>query len=402
VASLMESTSTTATVEPEEVGLSAARLARLRARLEGDVAAGEILGAVALIYRGGRVAWSEAIGTLDGHRPMPLDAVFRIYSMTKPLTSLAAMLLEEEGRLLLSDDVGEHLPALAAMEVEVDGRTEPARRPITVHDLLRHTAGLSGGESGTRATMRRYAAADIRRWDHTHEANRYSGVEFVERLGSVPLAHHPGDAWEYSRAGDALGVLVEVVSGMSLEGFCRERLLGPSGMSDTGWHLRDAEARDRLAAPAPTPGHQLPEFADPAAPLRLQSGGSGAFSTAADYLRFARLLLGRGEVDGVRVAGRKTIETMTADHLGPRVSSGPDYLPGEGYGFGLGFAVREGPGRSPFPGSPGDYWWLGRAGTSFFVDPAEDLIGILMVQKYWRAFHYQRLFRSLVYQALVD
>jgi len=401
MASLMESPLSTAQAEPEEMGLSGERLARLRARLERDVADGEIHGAVALVYRGGRVAWSEALGTLDGCRPMGLDAVFRIYSMTKPLASLAVMLLEEEGRLLLSDPVGDHLPALARMEVEVDGRTEPARRPITVHDLLRHTAGLSGGERGTSATMRRYAAADIRRWDHTLEANRYSGMEFVERLGSVPLAHHPGEAWEYSRAGDVLGVLVEAVSGRSLEDFCRERLLGPLGMDDTGWHLSAPEARERLASPAPTPGHDLPEFADPGVPPRLRSGGSGAFSTVADYLRFARMLLGGGELAGVRVAGRKTIETMTADHLGPRAGTGPDYLPGEGYGFGLGFAVREGPGRSSFPGSQRDYWWLGRAGTSFFIDPAEDLIGILMVQKYWRAVHYQRLFRSLVYQAMV-
>jgi CubicO group peptidase (beta-lactamase class C family) len=234
------------------------------------------------------------------------------------------------------------------------------------------------------------------------EASQYSSHDLVERLGSVPLAHHPGEVWEYGRAGDVLGALVETISGQSLEQFCRERVLLPLGMEGTGWHLRSEDAMERLAAPAPTEGHPLPDFADCDKPPTFLSGGSGAFSTTADYLRFAQMMLAGGRANGERVIGRKAIETMTADHLGPRAGSGPDYLPGEGYGFGLGFAVRKGPGGSPLPGSTGDYWWIGRAGTSFFVDPAEDLIGILMLQRYWRALHYQRLFRNLAYQAIAD
>jgi CubicO group peptidase (beta-lactamase class C family) len=395
-------------VAPEDVGIAPDRLERLCERLRADVERGEIHGAVALVARDGRLALAAALGTLDGREPMPLDAIFRVYSLTKPIVSLAALLLQEEGALMLSDPVEQHLPALGEMRVLAPGpagergETVPAERSILVHDLLRHTAGLSGGERGTPAVRERYAAAGMVRYDHTEVANEHSSEWLVERLGEVPLAHQPGTVWEYSRAGDVLGRLVEVVSGRALDELCRERIFEPLGMRDSGWHVEPAEL-GRVARPCPHPAPSpMPELVDWTSPPRCLSGGSGAFSTALDYLRFASALLERGRLGDVRIASPATVALMASDHIGALRGTGPDYLPGPGYGFGLGVAVRDGHGGATYPGSPGDFWWLGRAGTSFFVDPRERLVGVLMTQRYWRAVHYQRLFRTLVYQALVD
>jgi CubicO group peptidase (beta-lactamase class C family) len=382
---------------PEDIGLSTAALEHMERRLVREVDEAAIHGFAAAVVRAGSVGWLCAHGTRDGVDSMHTDAIFRIYSMTKPLTSIAVMLLYEEGRLLLADPVAAHLPALANPTVLVDGRIVAADRDITVHDLLLHTSGLAGGVHGTHEIMARYAEAEVLRYDHTRAANAFPVSVLVQRLGEIPLANHPGTVWEYSRAADVLGHLVEVISGESLDAFCASRIFTPLGLVDTGWHV-DADSIDRLAGPAPTPGQHLPDLVDPLAPPTLLSGGSGAFSTVSDYVRVAQMLLEGGRGPHGRILGRKTVELMTRDHLGTRSGTGPDYIPGCGYGFGLGFAVRTGAGT--YPGSRGDYWWLGRAGTSFFVDPAEELIGVLMLQKYERAVQYQQLFRALVYQAI--
>jgi CubicO group peptidase (beta-lactamase class C family) len=381
--------------DPEDIGLSTEALERMTQRLARDIDSGEINGFVAAVVRAGNVGWLCAQGTRDGTEPMHTNSIFRIYSMTKLLTSIAAMLLYEEGRILLSDPVAAYLPALANPTVLLDGRDIAAAREITIRDLLVHTSGLAGGEHGTPAIMALYAEAGIPRYDHTRAANTFPSSTLVERLGHIPLANQPGTVWEYSRATDVLGHLVEVVSGEPLDEFCATRIFTLLGLVDTGWHV-EADSIERLAAPAR--GHRLPDLMDPLVPPTFVSGGSGAFSSVSDYVRLAYTMLAHGLGVNGHILSRKTVELMTSDHLGACAGTGPDYIPGRGYGFGMGFAVRTG--TATYPGSLGDYWWLGRASTSFFVDPAEELIGVLMLQRYDRAVHYQRLFRALVYQAI--
>ncbi|WP_135468809.1 serine hydrolase domain-containing protein [Crenalkalicoccus roseus] len=380
---------------PEEVGLSAARLDRLGAVLRERIAAGHLPGAVALVARDGRIAWHEAFGRRDpaAADPMTTDAVFRIYSMTKPIVSVGVMMLVEEGRLLLGDPVGRHLPELAAPMVAVEGGgLEKAARPITVQDLLRHTSGLTYEFRGTGAVHRAYMDAKVYRRGQTN-------AEQVAMLGRLPLLHHPGTRWEYGRSTDVLGRLIEVVSGRTLGAFLAERILAPLGMADTGFfvperdHHRLAGAFDRDpetgAAVSLIEVRERPSF---------ESGGGGMVSTAADYIRFLQMLLEGGRLGGVRLLGRKTVELMTADHLGP-IPGAPDLLP-PGHGFGLGFAVRRERGMAPLPGSVGLYYWGGMAGTSFWVDPAERLAAVLMIQAPGQREHYRALFRTLVYAAI--
>lgn len=365
-------------------------LGGLRTTLLGDVARSEIHGAFGLVSCEGQGEHELAVGTADGVRPVTADTVFRVYSMAKPITSLAVLLLAEDGALRLDDDAARFLPALAGMKVLEGDRAVPARRPITVRDLLCHTSGLSGGVQGTPAVLRAYAAAGVVRYDHTPEANAEPVARLTERLGGAPLAHHPGTVWEYSRAGDVLGHLVEAAAGRSLPELCEERIFAPLGLVDTGWHVRP-QAADRLAAPCGWPS----DLVTPTAPPRCVSGGSGAFSTPREYLRFARMLLHGGELDGVRIARPETVAAMVTDHIGELRGTGPDYLPGPGYGFGLGVAVCVAPGETGGH-HEGDFWWLGRAGTSFFVDRADGVAGVFMTQRFQRAVHYQRLFRDAV------
>jgi len=393
-------TPTLPTASPEQVGLSAERLARLSDVLRERVASGHLPGVVALIGRRDRVAYFEAFGTRDPETgaEMPLDAIFRIYSMTKPIVSVATMMLMEEGRLLLNQPVSAFLPDFAQMDVAeiVDGKIErrPARNAMTVQDLLRHTSGLTYEFRGTGPVHKAYMDAKIYR-------RSQDNADQAAMLADLPLLHEPGTVWEYSRSTDVLGRLVEVVSGRTLGAFLSERILEPLGMAHAGFHVPVGK-QDRLAQgfrKDPDSGEDV-MLLDVREPARFESGGGGMVASTMDYARFVQMLANGGTMRGVRLLSRKTVALMTADHLGP-IKGPPDLLP-PGYGFGLGFAVRTHAGIASTPGSVGQYYWSGAAGTTFWVDPAEQLFAILMIQAPGPREHYRNLFRALVYAAIED
>jgi CubicO group peptidase (beta-lactamase class C family) len=385
---------------PEDVGLSTTRLQRLGSVMRGEIERGRIPGAVALIARRGRLAYFDSYGRLDPARadPMAKDSIFRIYSMTKPIVSVAAMMLWEEGRFLLSDPIGKFLPELGTLKVAVTRGSEldlvDAERPITIQDLLRHTSGLTYEFRGNGPVHKKYMAERI-------YSRNQSNADQVATLAKLPLVHQPGTQWEYSRSTDVLGRLVEVLSGLSLGEYLQQYILAPLGMPDTAFHVPELKHGRLAEAFAKDPdtgsGVQLINVHD--AP-KFESGGGGLVSTAGDYARFLQMLLNRGKLDGVRLLSRKTIELMTADHLGP-ITGAPDLLL-PGYGFGLGFAVRLEPGISHVPGSVGQYFWGGLAGTTFWVDPAEELFAVMLIQGPGQRDYFRTLFRDLVYAAFDD
>ena len=378
---------------PEDVGLSAEALGRLSSVLAERVASGHIPGAVALVARHGKIAYHEAFGAIaPGGAPMTTDAIFRIYSMTKPIVSVAVMMLWEEGRLLLSDPIAKYIPAFATMHVGMD--KVPASRAITVQDLLRHTSGLTYEFRGSGPVHKAYADARVARLKQTN-------ADQAETLASLPLLHQPGAHWEYSRSTDVLGRLVEAISGQTLGAFLSARILTPLGMTDTAFSVPEHD-HARIAEPfANDPeGGAAVALLDVKRTAMFESGGGGLVGTSMDYARFCAMLANNGRLGEVRLLGRKTIELMTSDHLG-HVPSNPDLLP-PGHGFGLGFAVRTSAGMAPFPGSVGNYYWSGAAGTSFWVDPAERLYAVLMIQAPVQREYYRLLFRDLVYAAVTD
>ena len=389
---------------PEQLGLSSARLERASAIIREDVERRLIPGAVLVIARGGRVGYAEAFGWRDreARAPMTLDAIFRIASMTKPLTSVAAMMLAEEGRLEIAAPVAEYLPEFAGLTVGVE-RKKPLRT-MTVQDLLRHTSGLVYPFIGDEPVRRLWRDADVMDEDQTNQ-------EMVAKLARLPLMFEPGTTWEYSMSTDVLGRVVEVVSGQTLAEFFAERITGPLGMADTGFAATGKRAA-RLAEMQedPAAGKRMPmPYSEAASERRWHSGGGGLVSSAADYLRFCQMLLNGGEFAAERLLSPKTVAHMTADHLPPDVAYGPSAgamigtgapLPEFGQGFGLGFAVRKAVGMSPLPGSVGDYSWGGLYGTSFWVDPAEQMIVVLMLQVPEQRTRYRQLIRHLVYAAL--
>ena len=385
---------------PAEVGLCPTRLQALLSVLQADVDRGRLPGAVALVARRGKVALFESLGQQDpaSGSAMRRDAIFRIYSMTKPVVSVAVMMLMEQGKLLLSDPVSRFLPEYAGQKVAVErgGQLELADviRPATVQDLLRHTAGLTYEFLGDAAVQRQYAKL------HMGSRER-SNADFSRTLAGLPLMYQPGSVWEYSRATDVLGALVEVLSGQTLGEYLRQHIFIPLGMLETGFSVPPAQ-HGRIAEPfAHDPDGGAPmRVLDPRRVMAMESGGGGLLSTALDYARFLQFMHNRGELNGVRLLGSRTVDFMTADHLGSIPSVG-DLLP-PGHGFGLGFAVRTAAGISPVPGSVGLYYWGGIAGTTFFVDPAEDLYALLMIQAPNQRDHYRPLFRTLVYAALLD
>lgn len=374
-------------------------LERLRATLQRHVDDGLLPGAVALVHHQGRTVLREAVGCLrPGGPAMAADSLFRIYSMTKPIASLVALMLMEEGRLPLSRPVAHYLPAFAGQRVydAATDTTVPAAREATVQDLLRHTAGLSyAWEPGAVPDLYRAARVGSR-----HRTN----AELAAALGPLPLVHPPGSRWEYSRATDVLGAVLEVVEGDTLGAILRRRVLEPLGMRDTGFHVAAGE-QHRLAEPFardPQTGAGV-TLNDVSAPPAFESAGGGLVSTADDYARFLRVMLGRGTGPGadghpVRLVGRATVDFMTANHLGDIPVVGDILAPG--YGFGLGVAVRTAAGQAAWPGTPGSYSWSGMAGTVFFVDPTEDLFAILLTQAPGQLRYLGELYPALVYAAL--
>jgi len=385
---------------PEELGLSSLRLARLGECLGREIERGRVPGAVALVARRGRLGFFESFGHRDAASgaPMERNAIFRIYSMTKPITSVAAMMLWEEGRFLLSDPVAKYLPELADLKVAVARGAQielvPLERPVTIHDLLRHTSGLTYEFRGSGAVQKMYMSAKV-------YSRAQSSADQVATLSKLPLLHQPGTRWEYGRSTDVVGRLVEVLSGERLGAFFERHILAPLGMVDTAFHVPQHH-QSRLAEPFardPESGGTVQLLEVRSAP-NFESGGGGLVSTASDYARFLQMLLSGGSLDGRRLLSRKTIEFMTADHLGP-ITGAPDLLL-PGHGFGLGFAVRLQAGIAQIPGSIGQYFWGGLAGTTFWVDPAEQLLALLLIQAPGQRDYYRTLFRNLVYSAFDD
>lgn len=406
------------TAAPEEVGLSSNRLTHIRAVMNQHVADKQIPGASGLIARKGKIAYQETFGMADmeAGKPMRMDTIHRIYSMSKPITSVAVMMLYEEGKFQLNDPVAKYLPEFAKMQVAVEEKdpqtgkpvmkTVPARRPITVRDLLRHTAGLTYGVFGDTLVDQEYRKAKI--------LGQMNLADFVTDLAKIPLQYEPGTRWHYSVSVDVLGRLVEVLSGKPFDQFLQERIFTPLEMNDTGF-IVPASKKDRLAKlytitkegklqPIQTCStrqecydgfpNAVPDFLHS---MGMQSGGGGLTSTAYDYLRFCQMLLNKGESEGKRLLSRKTVELMSSDNLGSIPGMGP------GTGFGLGFAVNKAPGEAGMMGSPGEFNWGGAAGTKFWIDPKEELIGIFMIQILpHTGLEYGSEFRVLTYQSIAD
>ncbi len=402
---------------PEDVGFSSERLKRLTSAFQTDVDKGTIPGAVVLIARNGKVAYLEAIGFQDREKkvPMSTDAIFRIASMSKPFTSVAVMMLVEEGKIQLEDQVSVYLPEFKNLQVGVEkvnadtGKPElslePARRQMTIQDLLRHTSGLTYGIFGKSLVDQAYNNAKL--LDPTQTL-----AEFVSKLSTLPLAYQPGTTWNYSMSTDVLGRIVEVVSGVPFDQFIADRIVKPLRLSDTGFYVADDKV-GRIAQPQVDPATgKPPPVGDVTKRPNWMSGGGGMVSTASDYVRFSQMLLNGGELDGVRLLSPRTVAFMTSDQLPPDIAYPTPLpqifeptmpIPRDGQGFGLGFAVRTQEGRNPRPGSPGEFYWVGIWGTAFWVDPTEKLIAVSMVQvAFVPGVHYQSLIRSLVYQALMN
>lgn len=406
---------------PESLGLSAQRLTNISTVFRRHVAEGKLPGVVFMVARNGKLAYADAIGSLDPakKKPMTDDAIFRIYSMSKPLVSVAAMMLVEDGVIELTDPVSKFLPSMKNLQVsaahidEAFAKTTyglvPAQHEMTVQDLLRHSSGLVYGEITSNLPVKEaYKQGRLYRTETNFDIRDLTPSQEVEAFSRAPLAHQPGTVWEYSLSSDLLGRLVESASGQRLADFMKQRLFVPLKMPDTGFWVQRKDL-GRVAEPLPTDtaGNKTVRLIDVADVPANDSGGAGGVSTAADYLRFSQMLLNGGELDGKRVLSRTSVSLMTADHLGSRISMA--LTPGElllgtpGYTFGLGFAVRMQAGIAGVPGSKGEFTWGGYAGTYFWIDPQERIVAVYMTQAPGptRAY-YRRLFRQLVYASIVD
>lgn len=398
----------------EAVGLSSERLRNIDRWMHDYVDQKKLPGLVVMIARHGRIAYFESHGRRDLEAGLPMndDTIFRIYSMTKPITSVAVMMLYEQGAFQLDDPIGKFIPAFNDTEVFARGdleeySTRKPSRPVTIRDLLTHTAGL------TYSFMEEHTVDALYRKNKIDFQSRDMSLgDMVTKLAKLPLKNDPGSAWNYSNATDVLGYLVEVLTGFTLDAFIQERIARPLGMNDTGFHVPENKL-DRLATSYTLNENRELVVHDPARdgrfaqPAVIHSGGGGLVSTAADYMRFCQMLLQNGQLDGVRLLGRKTVAYMRQNHLigdlaanGQPVFSETSY---EGIGFGLGFSVMLDPTRANIIGSPGEYSWGGMASTAFWIDPAEDMVVVLMTQLIPSStYQIRRELRVLTYQALID
>lgn len=397
---------------PASVGMSPGQLERIRPAMEQNIAANRMAGAVALVARRGKVVYSEVFGQADKEsaRPMRKDSIFRIYSMTKAVTGVAVMTLYEEGRFSLADPVSRYLPEFKDMKVVVEKTdaagarvfyTVPAERPITIRDLLRHTSGLSYNGPRDEKGDLYFTKAGI-------QGAARDGITLAElcgRLAAVPLLDQPGTTFRYSMSIDVLGRLVEIVSGKPLDEYMAERIFRPLGMVDTGFFVPEAKWDRLTTLYSPNPDDTISRSKDAMQQDGYKRkpdafmGGAGLASTAMDYLRFVQMLLNKGELDGVRILGPKTVQLMSSDHLGDLPRTG---VLQPGYGFGLTFAVNLGPGKLGQIGSAGEFNWAGAAGTIFWIDPAEQLVGVFMVQRFGDNFRIANQFKQMVYAAIVN
>lgn len=384
---------------PETLGLSRPRLQAMSDAFKREIDKGTVPGITVLVARGGQVGWFEALGKQSpaAATAMARDSIFRIFSMTKPIVSVAIMALIEDGHLLLGDAVAKFIPEFASQQVGVakDGKLElvaPAR-PMTVQDLLRHTSGLTYEHQGDGPVHKLYQESRVR-------SRKISNAEHAALVASFPLVCQPGAEFNYSRSTDILGRIIEIISGKPLGAFLTERVLAPLQMAETGFSTSQSNA-GRLAEPFaadPWTGDKVALFNMLEQPA-MESGGGGLVSTTMDYARFCLMLRNGGILDGNRIIGRKTLELMASDHLGPHVQTNGTLL-SPGHGFGLGFAVRREAGIAPFPGSVGNYFWSGIAGTFFWIDPKEDLFVVFMSQGPGQRDYTRTLVRDLVYAAV--
>ena len=385
--------------KPESLGLSSLRLQRMSDAFKREIEKGTVPGMTAMVARRGQIGWFEALGkqTPASSAPMAHNSIFRIFSMTKPIVSIGIMMLIEDGHFLLGDPVAKFIPEFADLKVGVENNGKldlaPLKRQMTVQDLLRHTSGITYDHTGNGLVQQMYQQSRLR-------SRKISNAEHAALIASLPLMCQPGAEWNYSRSTDILGRIIEVVSGKTLSAFLTERILAPLQMAETGFHT-GAENADRLAEPFPTDpwtGDRVQLFNMLEKPV-MESGGGGLVSTTMDYARFSQMLLNGGALDGNRIVGRKTLQLMASDHLGPNVKVDSPLMPA-GHGFGLGFAVRTHQGMAPFPGSLGQFFWSGMAGTFFWIDPAEDMFAVFMMQGPGQREYIRSMVRNLVYAAV--
>ncbi len=385
--------------KPESLGLSPLRLRRMSDAFRREIDKGTLPGATILVARGGQVGWFEALGKQSPaeSRPMALDSIFRIFSMTKPIVSIGVMMLLEDGHFLLDDPLAKFIPEFADQKVGVENNGKldlmPLKRAITIQDLLRHTSGITYEHTGNGLVQQLYQQSRVR-------SRKITNAEHAALVASMPLICQPGAEWNYSRSTDILGRLIEIVSGKSLGAFLTERILAPLQMGETAFHTA-AENAPRLAEPFaddPWSGDKIQLFNMLEKPV-MESGGGGLVSTTMDYARFAQMLLNGGTLDGVRIIGRKTLEFMASDHLDSSVEI-KGTLTQPGHSFGLGFGVRTAIGIAPFSGSVGQFFWSGMGGTFFWIDPKEDLFTVFMSQAPGQRVYTRTLVRNLAYAAL--
>jgi CubicO group peptidase (beta-lactamase class C family) len=385
--------------KPESLGLSPTHLQKMSDALKREVDKGTIPGVTIMVARKGQIGWFEALGRQSpaASAPMAHDSIFRIYSMTKPIVSVGIMMLLEEGHFLLNDAVAKYIPEFANQKVGIENNGKldlvPLKRPMTIQDLLRHTSGITNDNIGNGLVQQLYQQSQLR-------SRKITNAEHAALVAGLPLKCQPGAEWNYSRSTDILGRIIEVVSGKTLSAFLTERILAPLQMAETAFHTGEENA-GRLAEPFPTDpwtGDKVQLFNMLEKPV-VESGGSGLVSTTMDYARFCQTLLNGGTLEGNRIVGRKTLQLMASDHLGPNVRIEGNLMP-PGHGFGLGFAVRTQQGIAPFAGSVGQFFWSGMAGTLFWIDPVEDLFVVFMSQGPGQREYTRTLVRSLVYAAV--
>jgi CubicO group peptidase (beta-lactamase class C family) len=395
--------------KPEEVGFSSERLARIGETLKADIEAGRIPGAVIAIARHGKLVALDAYGWRDKAAgiAMTTDTIFNIASMTKPMTTVGALMLYEQGKILIDDPLAKYFPKFSNMRVAVrdngepTAETVPANRPITIQDLMRHTSGLIYGGRGTTLVHKMYPAGS------GDAANEYDGAAFLDKLASAPLLYQPATVWDYGFGLDITGLLIESISKQSLGQYLQANLFTPLGMTDTGFSI-SADKAARYAKPLPAdPDTGKPQARNPelTQPLKFECGGGCAASTASDYLRFATMLMNKGRAGESQLLGRKTVDYMLSDQLGPNIKNliGNADPTRADYGFGLGLAVRSTPGVVRMMGSVGQFSWPGASGTDWWVDPKEELAVVyLSAAPGPLRWHYRQLINALVYQAMVD
>jgi CubicO group peptidase (beta-lactamase class C family) len=385
--------------KPEALGLSPVRLRLMSDAFRREIEKGTIPGVTMMVARRGQIGWFEALGRQNPASPAPMapNTIFRIFSMTKPIVSIGIMMLLEDGHFLLNDPIAKFIPEFADQKVGVENNGQldlvPPARPITLQDLLRHTSGITYDHTGNSLVQKLYQRSRLR-------SRKISNAEHAAMVADLPLQCQPGAEWNYSRSTDILGRIIEVVSGKTLSAYLTERILAPLQMAETAFHTGPENA-DRLAEPFPIDpwsGEKVQLFNMLEQPV-MESGGGGLVSTTMDYARFCQMLLNGGTLDGAGIIGRKTLELMASDHLGPAVRVNSPLLP-VGHSFGLGFAVRMQQGMAPFPGSVGQFFWSGMAGTFFWIDPREELFAVFMSQGPGQREYFRSLVRNLVYAAV--